>query len=125
MRHPKLTRVTDPAPGQFYTLSYIGRKLGVCNRTAIRLVQNGIIPLPFYEDKFGNFQFTFAQMEAIIHTYRAYKAKRIQYHEIRGILDAKWNDTEWRGATWNENENENENDENKSLLSMPRETTGK
>jgi hypothetical protein len=87
-----VTVVTDQAPGQFFTLTYCAEKSGVKYEQFRRNQRDGTIPLACYTNSKGHQLFTFGQMEAIIHTYRAYRKREVKRSEIRGILDERWND---------------------------------
>lgn len=92
IRRPELTVVRDQAPGQFYTLTYCAHKCGVMYDAFRKAQKAGVIPIPFYTNPSGHQLLTFGQMEAIIHTYRAWRRREIKRSEIRSILDKHWND---------------------------------
>lgn len=92
IHEPGMKVVTEQAPGQFYTLTYCAEKCGVKYEQFRRARRYGLIPDPFYTNPSGHQLFTYGQMEAIIHTYRAYRRREIKRREIRGILDLHWND---------------------------------
>lgn len=85
--HSDFQTVRGYARGEFFTRTYIARKLGISVSGFRRAQERKTFPLESFRDGRKEPLFTMEEMQAIIIGYRLWKKDRLKRNELRAYID--------------------------------------